>query len=255
MNQNVVIRNETPEDVSAITELTVAAFENLAISQHTEQFIVEALRSARVLTLSLVAELDGRVIGHIAYSIPSTNRRHEPNTSSSALCSDKACWTAKKGPAGHSPYINHPIEVALHLSAVGQVEDEDILIAALFHDTIEDTDTSREEITGEFGERVAFLVTECTDDKSLPKSERKRLQIENAPKKSPEAKMIKIADKTCNLRSILSDPPNDWPLNRQIEYFEWAEKVVAGLLGGNQALDGMVQLVLRDGLVKLKNVE
>ena len=67
-----------------------------------------------------------------------------------------------------SPYINHPIEVALHLSAVGQVEDEDILIAALLHDTIEDTDTSREEITGEFGERVAFLVTECTDDKSLP---------------------------------------------------------------------------------------
>lgn len=149
-----------------------------------------------------------------------------------------------------SPYINHPIEVANHLSSVGEVEDEDILIAALLHDTIEDTDTTREEIAAEFGERVASLVCECTDDKSLPKLERKRLQIENAPKKSPGAKLIKIADKTCNLRAILSDPPGDWAISRQHDYFLWAEKVLVGLLGENEALDAQVRTVLRDGFIK-----
>ncbi len=151
-----------------------------------------------------------------------------------------------------SPYINHPIEVAFHLSSVGGVIDEDILIAALLHDTIEDTDTTREEIGLLFGESVAALVSECTDDKSLPKMERKRLQIENAPQKSPGAKMIKIADKTCNLRSILSDPPRDWPLSRQHAYFVWAEKVVSGLLGHNASLDDEVKRVLNTGLHKLK---
>jgi guanosine-3',5'-bis(diphosphate) 3'-pyrophosphohydrolase len=154
-----------------------------------------------------------------------------------------------------SPYINHPIEVAFHLSSVGEVIDEDILIAALLHDTIEDTDTSREEIERLFGEAVATLVCECTDDKSLPKMERKRLQIENAPTKSPGAKMIKIADKTCNLRSILADPPKDWPLLRQHEYFVWAEKVVSGLLGHNVALDNEVKRVLSIGLTQLKPAE
>lgn len=157
--------------------------------------------------------------------------------------------------ADASPYINHPVEVAFHLSAVGNVEDEDILVAALLHDTIEDTETSREEIVSLFGEAVASLVCECTDDKSLPKLERKHLQIENAPKKSAGAKVIKIADKTCNLRSILSDPPVDWSIQRQYEYFLWAEKVVNGLLGVNQELDNEVTHLLQKGLKKLKNTE
>lgn len=147
-----------------------------------------------------------------------------------------------------SPYINHPVEVAHHLTSVGKVEDEDLVIAALLHDTIEDTETSREEIGAAFGETVAELVMECTDDKSLPKQERKRLQILNAPKKSSRAKLIKIADKTCNLRSILADPPCDWSRQRQYEYFQWAEQVVAGLLGENAALDYEVNRVLREGL-------
>jgi guanosine-3',5'-bis(diphosphate) 3'-pyrophosphohydrolase len=151
-----------------------------------------------------------------------------------------------------SPYINHPVEVALHLSDVGKVEDEDILIAALLHDTIEDTETTREEIVTIFGDSVASLVCECTDDKILPKLERKRLQIENAPKKSSGAKQIKIADKTCNLRSILIDPPADWSIHRQFEYFQWAEKVIAGLLGVNQKLDQEVCALLQQGLDKLK---
>jgi guanosine-3',5'-bis(diphosphate) 3'-pyrophosphohydrolase len=154
--------------------------------------------------------------------------------------------------AAAGPYINHPIEVAEHLSTVGGVTDEDILIAALLHDTVEDTDTTREEIAEWFGENVASLVMECTDDKSLPKQERKRLQIVNAPHKSPGAKQIKLADKTCNLRTMVEDPPADWPLQRQIEYFEWAEKVVAGLLGQNEALDAGVLSVLREGLEKLR---
>ena len=107
-----------------------------------------------------------------------------------------------------SPYINHPIEVAELLCSVGGVEDEPILIAALLHDTIEDTETSEQEIAEAFGSQVLSLVLECTDDKSLKKQERKRLQIVNAPKKSSGAKQIKIADKICNLRSIRVDPPD-----------------------------------------------
>ena len=151
-----------------------------------------------------------------------------------------------------SPYINHPVEVAFHLCSVGNIADEDILIAALLHDTIEDTETTREEIAAIFGETVAALVVECSDDKSLSKMERKRLQVENAPHKSSGAKMIKIADKTCNLRSILADPPDGWSQQRQYEYFQWAEQVVAGLLGENKALDDGVQRVLQEGLTQLK---
>ena len=157
----------------------------------------------------------------------------------------------KRGNARQTPYINHPIEVAEHLANVGGVTDEDVLIAALLHDTIEDTDTTKEEISEHFGEIVADLVLECTDDKNLEKEERKRLQVVNAPKKSPGAKMIKIADKTCNLRAILSDPPMAWSTKRKKEYFEWAEKVVGGLLGVNEALDACVTSVLQEGLQQL----
>ncbi len=167
-----------------------------------------------------------------------------------SFAAEKHAQQRRKNTAA-SPYINHPIEVAFHLSSVGGIVDEDILIAALLHDTIEDTDTSKAEITQLFGDAVAALVSECTDDKSLPKVERKRLQIVNAPKKSPGAKMIKIADKTCNLRSILSDPPQGWSLSRQYEYFVWAENVVSGLLGHNAALDDEVKRVLSLGLEQL----
>jgi guanosine-3',5'-bis(diphosphate) 3'-pyrophosphohydrolase len=149
--------------------------------------------------------------------------------------------------ASATPYINHPLEVANHLADVGQVSDEDILVAAILHDTIEDTETTEQELRALFGEAVARLVLECTDDKRLPKAERKRLQILNAPHKSPGAKQIKIADKTCNLRSILQDPPADWPLQRQREYFLWAEQVLAGLLGVNPLLDKEALAVLELG--------
>lgn len=146
-----------------------------------------------------------------------------------------------------TPYINHPIEVAEHLQRVGGVTDEALLIAALLHDTIEDTATTAEEIRQQFGDEVTALVLECTDDKSLAKAERKRLQIVNAPHKSPGAKQIKLADKTCKLQSILADPP-DWPRARQVEYFEWATQVIAGLRGVNPRLDEEVDRVLEAGL-------
>ena len=150
-----------------------------------------------------------------------------------------------------TPYINHPIEVAEHLSRIGGITDEDVLVAALLHDTIEDTETTREEIMEIFGPRVAGFVVECTDNKSLEKPERKRLQILTAPHKSNEAKMIKIADKTCNLASILMDPPDGWNLQRQKEYFLWAEQVVQGLLGVNVPMDRGIAKVLEQGKMKL----
>ena len=156
----------------------------------------------------------------------------------------------RKNPA-KSPYINHPIEVAEHLQRVGGITDDAILIAALLHDTIEDTDTSADEIREQFGDAVLALVLECTDDKSLPKQQRKRLQIVNAPHKSDGAKLIKISDKTCNLRSILDDPPSDWQLSRQQEYFTWAGQVVAGLRGINTALDNAFDHVFNTGREKL----
>jgi len=109
-----------------------------------------------------------------------------------------------------SPYINHPIEVVQLLWEVGGVRDMHVLSAAILHDTIEDTDTRPEEISDRFGEEVLSLVLEVTDDKSLPKAKRKRLQIETAPHKSYGAKLIKLADKSCNVRNLISIPPTDW---------------------------------------------
>ena len=106
-----------------------------------------------------------------------------------------------------SPYINHPIEVVQLLWEVGGVRDMDVLLAAVLHDTVEDTDTRPEEISAKFGETVLSLVMEVTDDKNLPKQERKRLQIETAPGKSYGAKLIKLADKACNIRNLISMPP------------------------------------------------
>ncbi len=136
-----------------------------------------------------------------------------------------------------SPYINHPIEVVQLLWEVGGVRDNDILLAAILHDTIEDTETRSEDIREVFGEVVMALVMEVTDDKSLPKAERKRLQIETAPHKSHGAKLIKLADKSCNVRNLVTTPPKDWSMERRQEYLLWTEKVVAGLRGTNPALE------------------
>ncbi len=136
-----------------------------------------------------------------------------------------------------SPYINHPIALADVLCREGGVDDVVVLCAALLHDTIEDTATSPEELAEAFGPDIAGVVLEVTDDKSLPKAERKRLQIEHASAASPRAKLVKLADKICNLRDIASSPPADWPASRKAEYYVWARKVVDGLRGTNPALE------------------
>ena len=135
------------------------------------------------------------------------------------------------------PYINHPIEVADLLVNVGKVEDTDMIAAALLHDTVEDCGVTYAEIAERFGEPVAGYVRELTDDKSLPKAERKRLQIEHAPHLTPQAKQIKLADKISNVRDMIENPPNGWSIERRREYVEWGEKVVAGLRGSNAELE------------------
>ncbi len=136
-----------------------------------------------------------------------------------------------------SPYINHPIDVASLLWEVGGVRDVHVLLAAILHDTIEDTHTRPDEVRDNFGDEVLSLVLEVTDDKSLPKPDRKRLQIETAPYKSVGAKLIRLADKCCNVRDIVSTPPDNWSLERRREYLLWTEQVVVGLRGANAALE------------------
>jgi guanosine-3',5'-bis(diphosphate) 3'-pyrophosphohydrolase len=133
--------------------------------------------------------------------------------------------------ADASPYINHPIALADALVNEGGVTDFEVLCAALLHDTVEDTDTTHEELVDAFGSRIACIVAEVTDDKHLPKAERKRLQIEHAPKISHEAKLVKLADKLVNLRDVAERPPAKWDLARRREYFDWAKQVIDGLRG------------------------
>ncbi len=145
-----------------------------------------------------------------------------------------------------SPYINHPIAVAEVLARVGGVTDLAMLRAAILHDTIEDTQTTPAELDERFGQEVRLLVQEVTDDKRLPKEERKRLQIEHAPHLSAGAKQIKMADKICNLGDITPTEPPDWPLNRKRKYLDWAESVVAGCRGCNPPLEQHFDAVLKE---------
>jgi guanosine-3',5'-bis(diphosphate) 3'-pyrophosphohydrolase len=136
-----------------------------------------------------------------------------------------------------SPYINHPIALADVLANEGGVDDFVALAAAVLHDTIEDTETSYEELRQRFGKEVADVVLEVTDDKSLPKAERKKRQEMHAPHLSRRAKLVKLADKICNLRDIITNPPADWPLERKQEYYEWAKRVIDGLRGAHAGLE------------------
>lgn len=143
-----------------------------------------------------------------------------------------------------SPYINHPIALANVLATEGGVTDGEVLCAALLHDTIEDTETTADELRQAFGEKVATIVLEVTDDKSLPKEKRKQLQIEHARHASSKAKLVKLADKICNLRDILASPPADWSGERKRAYFEWSGQVVDGLRGTHPVLEDVFDLLL-----------
>jgi (p)ppGpp synthase/HD superfamily hydrolase len=159
----------------------------------------------------------------------------------------------RKG-ASAEPYVNHVLEVAQILAAHGAPEEA--VIAALLHDTVEDSDQDPEPITldrlsAEFGEAVAAIVAEATDDKSLPKEIRKALQVKQAPKTSDAAKQLKLADKISNLRAIMASPPANWDHARRVEYVGWAGRVAIGLKGVNPTLDALFEATYRTAMTKL----
>jgi len=141
----------------------------------------------------------------------------------------------RKG-VGAVPYINHPIQVAEVLATTAGIEHVPTLMAAVLHDTVEDTDTTHEELSDRFGSEVAGLVSEVTDDKSLEREARKQAQVDHAPHLSQPAMLIKMADKICNVRDIGSHPPVDWSVERRLAYFNWAEAVVNGCRTANDNL-------------------
>jgi (p)ppGpp synthase/HD superfamily hydrolase len=140
---------------------------------------------------------------------------------------------------GNEPYLNHLAEVANLLSVASQGEDAELVAAGWLHDTIEDTETTHDELAQRFGLRVAGLVQECTDDMSLSKSQRRRLQVVDAPHKSNSAKLIKIADKISNVRARIFPNPSEAQRDDLADYVAWAEQVVAGCRGVNATLDAL----------------
>jgi guanosine-3',5'-bis(diphosphate) 3'-pyrophosphohydrolase len=153
------------------------------------------------------------------------------------------------------PYINHPIRVTDLLWRVGGVREVTTLVAALLHDVVEDTGVAAEAIEAAFGPEVRAIVMEVTDDKSLPKAERKRLQVEHAPHLSAPAQLIKLADKIDNVHDVSHDPPPPWPPARRVGYLDWAERVVDGLRGVNPALEARFDAELHEARRRLRQDE
>lgn len=162
----------------------------------------------------------------------------------------------RKG-SDRSPYINHPIQVASLLANEVKEKDPALITAAILHDVIEDTVSTRkqkkeliEQIREIFGDEVLSITLEVTDDKSLGKKERKRMQIVHAPLLSEKAKKLKLADKTVNVNDMTAHPPITWPLKRIKKYLDWSEKVVAGLRGVNKELEDNFDESLKAGREK-----
>ena len=152
---------------------------------------------------------------------------------------------------GRTPYINHPIEV-MHLLMVHVPRcDDHLLMAALLHDVAEDTHVTIAELAEEFGDEVARLVSEMTDDKMLSKEERKRLQLRDAKLLSPRARLLRICDKICNVYDIIYAPPGDWDLNRRIDYLNWAKSVVDQIRGTHLPLEERFDELYREGIKHL----
>ena len=160
----------------------------------------------------------------------------------------------RKG-ADQTPYINHPIEVANILLNEAAVSDETVLIAALLHDTVEDTEATLEEIEQRFGKAVSEVVAEVTDDKSLTKAARKQRQIDHAPGLSDRARLLKIADKTSNLRDIATSPPEGWSSTRMDDYMEWGKAVVDQIRGSHAQLETLFDEAYAQGKAAVNKTE
>lgn len=138
-----------------------------------------------------------------------------------------------------SPYINHPIDLATILCNEGHITDIEVIVGALLHDTVEDTETTPDELEAAFGSTIREIVMDVTDDKSLPKVDRKLKQIEHAAHACDKAKLIKLADKISNLRDIVSSPPEKWSTERKQEYFDWAKRVIDQVRGIDPKLESI----------------
>ena len=164
--------------------------------------------------------------------------RHALLLKAIAFAAEKHRHQRRKDPEA-SPYINHPIDLANVLVQEGRVRDTTVLIAAILHDTLEDTQTTPDELAAAFGGEVRDIVLEVTDNKKLKKRKRKELQVKHGPHLTRKARLVKLADKICNLRDVADNPPMRWPLKRQIEYFDWAKAVIDNLRGTHPRLEAV----------------
>ena len=155
----------------------------------------------------------------------------------------------RKGKTG-APYINHPITVAEQLSRAGEQDNIDLLMAAVLHDVIEDTETTQEEMEALFGKSVTAIVMEVTDDKSLDEKERKRLVVQQIAGKSREARLLKLSDMIANIYDVIHHPPN-WSRDRKHRYFDWCEQVAREIEGIHPALERQFRILIGDGRRKL----
>jgi len=152
-----------------------------------------------------------------------------------------------------APYINHPIIVAEQLAGAG-VEDAELLMAAVLHDVVEDTETTAEEVEELYGQRVARIVAEVTDDKSLKEEERKRRVVQSIAGKSREAQMLKLSDLAANVYDVVHHPP-DWSRERKVRYFDWAEQVAREVRGVHPELERHLAEVLAEGRARLGDTQ
>ena len=168
--------------------------------------------------------------------------RHALFLKAIAFAADKHRHQRRKDPEA-SPYINHPIDLANVLVQEGRVTDTTVLMAAILHDTLEDTQTTPDELAAVFGGEVRNIVLEVTDNNKLKKRKRKELQVKHGPHLTRRARLVKLADKICNLRDVATNPPARWPLKRQIEYFDWAKAVIDNLRGTHARLEALFDAV------------
>jgi len=152
----------------------------------------------------------------------------------------------KRKGKNQDPYIFHPLNVAKVIMEIGHVYDQDIVLAAVLHDTLEDTTTTKKELIQNFGQKVTDIVDEVTDDKSLDKDQRKRLQVVHAPSLSNEARVVKLGDKLVNGRDILNSPPAGWTKSRMQEYIQWAFDVIAQIRGANAHLEAAFDTLVNE---------
>lgn len=171
---------------------------------------------------------------------------------SKAIVFAAQCHSGQYRKDGKTPYINHPLEVMnLVVTHVDQPH-QDVLIAAVLHDVVEDTHVTSAEIKHMFGAAVAHLVDELTDDKTLSKEERKRIQLQEVHTLSPQGKLLRLCDKICNVYDILYAPPGDWDLKRRLDYIKWAKAVVDKIRGTHVLLEKRFDELYEAGIRLLK---